>query len=266
MKALVDEALEKLKRFRQTYTFTESPDSIETLSPEDIFKKDAGEIGDFFHYIEYYLKPLGHLVVYSNVYRRIRSQLEDFKELLCIVVDKEKSLAEKVDAPWNKISGLGGDSHIAKKIIFCFNYETGLVVPIFSTAHLEYFLETILEELIFPVQYENMRLGEKYEFLTDELLKAKESSQVAKSWEITYFCRFLYETYPPPKIITQTQRKKLQGKGILEQQQQFGNFMNLLTNLRRKNRISAEELRAYRERWRNNPEDRKTITDKLLSL
>ena len=266
MKSIVDEALKKLRSFRKKYPFTEDPNSIETLSPDDIFKTDAGEIGDFFHYIEYYLKPLGHLTLYSNVYRRIRSHLETFKELLYVVVDQEKSLGEKVDVSWKEIKGLGSDSHIAKKIIFCFNYETGEVVPIFSTAHLEHFLGKIRGELIFPVQYENMSLGEKYEFLTDKLLRAKESSHVTKQWEITYFCRFLYETYTPPKIITQTQRKKLREKAILEQKQQFGNFMNLLNELRRKNRISAEELRVYRERWSNNPQDRKAMTDKLLSL
>jgi hypothetical protein len=263
IKKEVDEALKKLKSFRVKYPFVENPELLETLKPHDIFKNDSGEIGDFFHWIEYYLKPLGHLTVYSNVYRRIRSHLEIFKELLYVVVDKDKSLAEKLDASWKEISGLGGDSHIAKKIIFCFNYETGLVVPIFSTEHLEFFLESILEGEIFPVNYENMSLGEKYEFLSDELLKAKESFQVTNPWEITYFCRFLYETNPPPRIITKTQRKKLQVKTILEQRQQFGNFMNLLNELRRKNRISAEELRAYIERWSNNPQDRKTMTEQL---
>jgi hypothetical protein len=57
--------------------------------------------------------------------------------------------------------------------------------------------------------YEALSLGEKYKTLTEELLKAKESSQVTKPWEITYFCRFLYETYTLTKIITEAQRKKL---------------------------------------------------------
>src|SRR4030042_2402919 len=170
MKISVDDALEKLKSFRKIYPFTEDPDSIETLAPEDIFKKDSGDIGDFFHYVEYYPKPLGNLTFYSNVYRRIRSHLDIFKDLLYVVVDKEKSLAQKVDASWNEIRGLGGDHHIAKKIIFCFNYETGSVIPIFSTSHLEYFLDAILEEPWLPLQYDNISLGEKYESLTNELL------------------------------------------------------------------------------------------------
>ena len=266
IKRSVEEALEKLKLFREKYPFTENPDSVETLSPDDIFRTDTGEIGEFFHYIEYYLKPLGHLTVYSNVYRRIRSHLEIFKELLYVVVDKGKSLAEKVDASWKDIKGLGGDSHIAKKIIFCFNYETGSVVPIFSTAHLEHFLNIIQEEPWLPIHYDALSLGEKYETLTEELLKAKESSPVNKPWEITYFCRFLYETYTPPKIITASQRKKLQEKALMEQRQQFAKFVDLLNELKTKGKISTEQWRAYSEQWQKKPETRQTLTDKLQQL
>lgn len=266
VKSLVNEALQKLKSFRGKYPFVENPDSIETLTSEDIFKKDSGEIGDFFHYVEYYLKPLGYLTLYSNVYRRIRSHLDVFKELLHIVVDKEKSLSEKVDAQWNSIKGLGGDSHIAKKIIFCFNYETGLVAPIFSTGHLEYFLGIILEEPWLQLQYDNMSLGEKYESLTNALLKARGSSPVTKSWEITCFCRFLYETYTPPRISTETQRKELRSKALLERQQQFREFTNLLNELVRCNKISFEQFRTYRKQWEENPQDRGTLTDNLERL
>ncbi len=236
----VDEALKKLKVFRAKYPFAEKPDSIETLTPDDIFRTDKGEIGEFFHYIEYYLKPLGHLRTYPKVYLQIRKQIGLFKDLLYLVVDKKKSLAEKVDAPWSEIKGLGGDSHIAKKIIFCFNYETGSVIPIFSTSHLEHFLNIIQETPWLPIHYDAMSLGEKYETLTKELLKAKESSPVTKPWEITYFCRFLYETYTPPKIITEAQRKKLREKALMEQRQQFAKFIELLNQLKTKGKISAE--------------------------
>ena len=111
-----------------------------------------------------------------------------------------------------------------------------------------------------------MSLGEKYESLTNELLKAKASSPVTKPWEITYFCRFLYETRTPPRIITETQRKKLQAKALLEQQQRLGDFMNLLNELRRNNKISAEQLRAYRKRWDENPQDRENLTANLKRL
>jgi len=266
IKTEVETAIGLLKNFREKYPFVENPKSIETLKPDDIFKKETGEVGDFFHWIEYYLKPLGHLTLYSNVYRRIRSHFDTFKELLYVVVDKEKSLAEKVDAQWNEVKGLGGDRHIAKKIIFCFNYEIGSIVPIFSTSHLEHFLETILERPEFPVQYENLSCGEKYEFLTNELLKAKEDSPGTEPWEITYFCRFLYETYPPPRIIPSSERKKLAAKAIMEQQQQFSDFMNMLNELRRNNKISAQDLRACQKEWRDYPQNRKSLVDKLAVL
>ncbi len=266
IKQSVDEALKKLKVFRAKYPFAENPGSIGSLPPDDIFRTDKGEIGEFFHYIEYYLKPLGHLTVYSNVYRRIRAHLKIFKELLYVVVDKKKSLAEKVDAPWNEIKGLGGDSHIAKKIIFCFNYESGSVIPIFSTSHLEHFLNIIREAPWLPMQYDVMSLGEKYEALTEELLKAKESSPITKPWEITYFCIFLYDTYTPPKIITDAQRKNLQEKALMEQRQQFAKFTELLNELRTKGTISAEERRTYSEQWFKNRETRQALIDKLQRL
>lgn len=266
IKRSVDEALKKLKVFREKYPFAENPEAIETLSPNDIFKTDKGEVGEFFHYIEYYLKPLGHLRTYPKVYLQIREQIDLFKELLYVAVDKNKSLAEKVDASWNEIKGLGGDSHIAKKIIFCFNYETGSVAPIFSTSHLEHFLNIIQETPWLPIHYDALSLGEKYETLTEELLKAKESSQVTKPWEITYFCRFLYETYTPPKIITEAQRKKLREKALTEQRQQFAKFIELLNELKTKGKISAEQWRAYSEQWQKSPETRQELINKLQQL
>ncbi|MEM3770478.1 MAG: hypothetical protein QXG76_04750 [Candidatus Bathyarchaeia archaeon] len=266
IKRSVNEALEKLKVFRTKYPFAENPEAIETLTPEDIFRTDKGEIGEFFHYIEYYLKPLGHLRTYPKVYLQIRKQIDLFKDLLYIVVDKKKSLAEKVDAPWNEIKGLGGDSHIAKKIIFCFNYETSSVIPIFSTSHIEHFLNIIQETPWLPIHYDALSLGEKYETLTTELLKAKVSSQVTKPWEITYFCKFLYETYTPPKIITEAQRKKLREKALMEQRQQFAKFIELLNELKAKGKISAEQWRTYSEQWQKNSEIRQELTNKLRQL
>jgi len=262
----IDNAVGLLRSFRAKYPFAENLKSIETLDPDDIFKEQTSEVGDFFHWLEYRLKPIGHLTLYSNVYRQIRSQFEDFKELLYVVVDKEKSLAEKVDAPWREILGMGGDSHIAKKIIFCFNFETELVIPIFSTGHLEFFLHDVIEGVEFPVQYENMSLGEKYEFLTSEILKIKESSQVTKPWEITYFCRFLYDTYPPPQIDSPIAKTRGGEKIKTEQQQEFGEFMKLLTELQGKSKISGEEFRLNRKLWEDYPENRESLVERLRLL
>jgi hypothetical protein len=269
IKRKVDAVLEKLKTFRKEYPYAENPGSIETLTSKDIIEDGEKETGKFFLYIQYNLSDIGHLILYTNdVYYKIRSQLDDFKELLYTVVDKTKTLAEKVDAPWQDIKGLGGDRHIAKKIIFCFNHENESVVPIFSTIHLEHFLDTILEKEWRLPNYESGSLGEKYEALTNELLKAKKSSPTTKPWEITYFSWFLYTTYPPPQktTLSKTQQKSSQNRAILEQQQQLQVFMNLLNDRRRKDKISAEEWRTYRDRWLKNLLDRKTLTDQLSAL
>lgn len=116
MKREVDNALVLLKEFRVKFPFSENPQSIDGLEPDKILKTNPVEIGEFFHSLVYSLNPIGYLTIHSsNVYHNIRVQIEDFKGLLRVVVDKKKSLAEKVDAPWEKISGLGQDKHIAKK-------------------------------------------------------------------------------------------------------------------------------------------------------
>jgi hypothetical protein len=268
IKSKVDDALEKLQVFKEKYPFQQNPESIDNFSEKDVFNSN-GRTGDFFLYIQYHLDNLGHLILYTNeVYYNIQRQLSTFKELLYVVVDPKKAIAEKVDAPWKEIKGLGGDSHIAKKIIFCFNYETGLVLPIFSTAHLEYFINTILEKPQYLFNYDTLSLGEKYEFLTGELFKAKNSNPTTKQWEITYFCWFLYQTYPPPKktVSTLTQQKQKRAVAMLEQQQEFGKFMNLLTEQKRNEKISAYEWRTYRDQWLKDPNGRKALTERLLSL
>jgi hypothetical protein len=195
MKHEIDNALDLLKQFRTKYPFVEDPESIDFLELDDIFKVNSDELGEFFRYLEFYLKPLGHLAIHgTTVYRKIRDQLEDFKDLLYITVDKEKSLAEKVDAPWEEISHMGADKHIAKKIIFCFNYESGEVLPIFSTSHLRHFVSKVVNVSSSPAKYYS--LGEEHAYLTSELLNAKNNLPITQTWEITYFARFLYNVYP----------------------------------------------------------------------
>ena len=118
-KTQIDQTMVLLQKFRTKYPFFEKPDSIDTLGADDIFNESAGNVGDFFHWIEFRLKEIGYLShLYAELYRNIREHLEEFKDLLRTVVDKNKSIAEKVDAPWKEISGMGGDQHLAKKIIF----------------------------------------------------------------------------------------------------------------------------------------------------
>lgn len=190
----IDDALELLKQFRKKYPFKDDPRFIDLLTPEDLFKKGEDY---FFRWIEFKLRSLGRLLVGSTLaYQNACNQLEDFKDLLRIAVDGEKSLAEKVNAPWERISGMGGDKHIAKKIISCYDDN---VLPIFKTEDLEYFFNLFVGRLKLPSNYDVMSLGEKYQFLNQALIKEKERYAETKAWDNVYFMRFLYEIYPPPR-------------------------------------------------------------------
>lgn len=267
IKIEVDGAMKTLKDFRAKYRFAEDPESIETLDPDDIFKVQSNEVGEFFHWLEYYLKPIGHLTLYSNVYRQIRDQFEDFKELLHVAVDPEKSLAQKVDASWDRIRGMGYDRHIAKKIIFCFNDESGDILPIFKTSHLEHFFNKIVDKPSFPAQY--VSLGEKYQFLISELLRVKQNLPETQPWELPYFSRFLYDNYPPPpndEPPIETTRRTKPDSETRDEQVQFREFTELLNELQRKGKISAEEYRNHGKLWRERPQDRALLAERLRML
>lgn len=202
-KQKIDESLSMLKAFRQKYPFKDDPNSIDALTAEDLFKKG----GDyFFRWVEFRLKEIGALFIYSNVYRNACNQLDDFKALLRIAVDDSKSLAEKVDAPWERISGMGGDKHLAKKIIFLYNDD---VLPIFKTTDLEYFCINLVGRHKLPSNYNSMSLGEQYQFLNEVLFNLKESYGETKNWDTPYFMRFLYEMYPPPRPLPSPSEEEL---------------------------------------------------------
>ncbi len=262
----IEKAIELLHVFRAKYPFFNYPSSIETLDPNAIFKIEKKKMGDFFDWIHYYLKPLGNLNLDQYVYINIRSQFDVFKDLMYNVVDKNKSIAEKVDANWNAIAGLGGDKHLAKKIIFCFNYQTKNVVPIFDTNHLEYFVNTIVEKPKFSTKFLTMSIGEKYQYLTNVLLAEKESSKITSTWEITYFCYFLYRIFPPDDKNSREKLKKQFEKTMFSHKLEFRYFMETLNQLRNNGKISAEDLRNYRKQWDPRTQDRSIILARLKAL
>jgi hypothetical protein len=267
-RAEIDSAMEKLQEFRAKYPFVENPVSIDKLGPDEIFKEHTGEVGEFFLWIEYYLKPIGHINPHGvGVYRQIRAQVDDFKELLHVAVDRKKTLPEKVDAPWDQIKGLGRDRHIAKKIIFCFNYENGDILPIFKTQDLEFFINKIVDKPGFPVLHGSA--GETYECLISELVRAKQSLPEAQSWDLTYFARLLYAVYPPFKMdkpVKWAKGQKPTDDKLKIEQAQFGEFVKLLNELQSKRKISAEEYRSHSKHWREQPEDRELLTKQLSLL
>jgi hypothetical protein len=188
----VEQDLNLLNRFREKYPFNTDPAKIDTLTVEELYQPGKDY---FFKWVEHNLRGLGSIWIGSDApWKSACNKLNEFKELLHKVVDDHLSLSEKVDAPWDKISGWGGDKTIAKKIISLFNDN---VIPIFKTEHLEYFYERIVDEPL-PPNYENMTLGEKYEFLNNALLEVKEMCEHTRDWTNVYFMRFLYDTFPPP--------------------------------------------------------------------
>jgi len=188
----IDAGLELLRQFREKYSFKDDPNSIDRLTPDDVYKKG----GDyFFRWIEFRLRPLGSIAIGSAaVYHNICDQLEKFKNLLHIAIDPNKSLAQKVDAHWENISGLGGDKHIAKKIISCYDDR---ILPIFNTKDMRYLISELGETIDLPSK--NMSTGQEYEHLMNVLLKAKEKIPETRDWDNPYFSAFLYETFPPQR-------------------------------------------------------------------
>jgi hypothetical protein len=269
VKREVDNSLVLLKAFRARFPFAENPQSIDRLESDKVFKMDSGEVGEFFQELIYTLDPLGHIAIpNSGVYRNIRVQIGDFKSLLKIAADKNKTLADKVDAPWEKINGLGQDKQIAKKIVFCFNYESKSVLPIFSTQHIRHFVNRVADAPSGQTKYYS--LGQEYEHYTSELLKAKNNLPITRAWEITYFARFLYNTYPPPDSEPPTTNPSGEGKTInvvTNEQLELRAFVKLLGELQTKVKITGQQFRENRELWTHQqPNDRDVLVWRLKQL
>ncbi len=265
----VDIALGSLKEFRKKFPFVENLRSIEWLDPDKLFKLNPDEVGDFFQFLEDYFKPLGYPISgSSNVYRNARLQISVFKNLLRAVVDSRKSLAQKVDAPWEKIGGIGQDKQLAKKIIYCFNYESGTVLPILSNQHLRHFINHVSDAP--SVQTKYFSLGQEYEHYIIELLKAKNSLPITRGWDNLYFVRFLYQTYPTPDSepvgdATSGERKTV--NEVTDEQLDMQGFIKLLGELQKQHKITGEQFRENRELWlQQKPNDRDVLIWRLKQL
>ncbi|NLF88376.1 hypothetical protein GX563_06090 [Candidatus Bathyarchaeota archaeon] len=267
-RAEVNRALTALKELRAKYPFTENLREIEWLDPDKLFKLNPDETGEFFRLIETYMRPLGYATVNSsNVYRNARLQIKDFKNLLRLTVDERKSLAEKIDAPWDRIGGLGQDKHLAKQIIFCFNFDRGTVLPIFSNQHLRHFASRVAEGTSSQTKY--FSPGQEYEHYTKELISSKNSRPITKAWDVTYFVRFLYRTFPPPdseRIGVNVSSERKVGMAISNEQLELQGFMRLLGELQKLRKIDGEQFRNYRALWNSQPSDREGLVLRLKRL
>jgi len=258
----VNRALAILKEFRLKYPFTENLCAIEWLDPEKLFKLNPDEVGEFFHFLEAVLKPLGYSTPNSsNVYRNARLQISEFKNLLRAAVDDRKSLHQKVDAPWERIGGIGQDKQLPKKIIFCLNYESGKVLPIFNTQHLRHFINRVADAPSGQTKY--FSPGQEYEHYTTELLKAKNSLPITKSWDVMYFTRFLYQIYPPPDSEPAASEERKIGNMVTDEQLDMQGFMKLLGELQKQGKITGEQFRENRALWIQQPSERDALTHRL---
>lgn len=267
-RAEVNKALISLKELRRKYPFTENFAEIEWLDPDRLFKVSPDETGEFFRLMEGYLRPLGYsTMTSSNVYRNTRLQIKEFKNLLRIVVDDRKSLAEKIDAPWERIGGLGQDKHLAKQIIFCYNYDRGTVLPIFSNQHLRHFASRVVEG--FSGQTKYFSPGQEYAHYMSELLAAKNSDSTTKAWDVTYFARFLYQTHPPPdseRVGVNASSERKIGLAVSNEQLELQGFMRLLGELQKHGKLNGEQFRDYRALWNSQPADREGLVGRLKVL
>jgi len=263
IKKEVDIEFGRLKELRQKYPFVENLASIEWLDPDKLFNLNPDQVGELFTLIEAIFKPFGNPTLNcGNVYRNARLQIRDLKNLLRTGVDDRKSLAQKIDAPWERIGGFGQDKLLAKKIICCFNYEKGTMFPIFSNQHLRHFVNRATGAV--TMQTGHRSLGQEYEYFTAELLKAKNSLPPTRNWSTIYFARFLYSTYPPPDTERPIEKRKT--TFVTDEQLDMQSFVNLLGELQHQGKITGEQFRQNRNLWMQQAAERQELTNRLKKL
>jgi hypothetical protein len=205
----IERVRDNLKDFLRLYPFASSPQSIDTLTPDQVYKK--GEDQTFFYWIERKLRVLGHITVYANWFENARSKTEIFKGLLRDSLKEGLPLSQRVDHPWDSIGGFGGDRTIAKKIISLYYSEN--VIPIFKTEDMERFLRNLaidfekkaLSKMGTP--YDVLSVGQKFELLNGLLLDFKRSNETLRTWDNARVMEFLYENFPSPEISTAPSRE-----------------------------------------------------------
>ena len=267
IKREVGRALALLKEFRRKFPFTDNLREIEWLDPDRLFKVNPDAVGEFFNLLEGSLKNLGcSNPASSNVYRNARLQISEFKNLLRTAVDDRRSLAQKVDARWERIGGVGQDKQLALKIIFSFNYQAGTVFPVFSTQHLRHFVNRVSGSYSGQTKY--LTLGQEYEHYTAELVKTKNSHPLSRSWDAMYFARFLYMTYPPPNCEPEgnTLGERRSVNEVTDEQLDLQGFMKLLGELQKRRKITGEEFRENRSSWIEQPAGREELMKRLKKL
>lgn len=195
----------KHSEFLKVFPFRKNPESIDKLTPQQIYNPYVEDKKYFFYWIDYGLRRLGHITIGgAGVWRNARNNLDTMKKLLKITVDDSLSIANKIDAHWEDIRGFGGDHLIAKKILFC--YYPKKIICAYKTKDLEDFANTLnlkyREESRkkYGKEYKLLSVGQKFEFFNGLLLSFKNKHKRMKEWSNWEFISFLYECYPPSRI------------------------------------------------------------------
>jgi hypothetical protein len=228
IKKEIDNAWQLHKEFLIRFPFREHPERIAELTPKDLYNP-GGSKDYFFTWIEHKLHVLGgigKIAPRAIAYENAVGKLEEFKELLRIVVDDSKSLAQKLDAPWGKIGGWGGDMLIAKKIIFCYYPEK--VIPLLKTDYLKLCAENLgidadeEAQKKFGEPYDSLSPGQQWELLNESLLRLKASIDEIKDWDNAYFARFLYEFFVPRRPPARVLLPLTEGRLLFEPSNELG--------------------------------------------
>lgn len=192
----IQKARNALELFLSRYPYHQQPDLIDSLQTDDVYK--PGSETTFYYYWSKVAEPVGRTGAEATVWRITDENLKLFKDLLKEAVKQDKPLSKKIDEPWEKISGFGGEKSIPKKIIYLYNSDKALAV--FNMQQMELFSTRLGKKYTekarakYGKDYDALSNGEKYELHTELLLEAKDeiNSQFNKQWDNTTFWRFLY--------------------------------------------------------------------------
>jgi len=226
----IEEGKRQLKIFLEKYPFREKPELIDSLIPEKIYSPGSEDY--FFLWIEHKTRSLGAIWVYAKYYTSAIEKIDQFKQLLKVIVNENIPLKEKVDYDCGIPGFRGEDRLIIKKIIYC--YFSDKIIPVFLTMDLESFCQKLnlnyekesLSKYYKP--YGDLTVGEKFELLNGMLMEFK--AKHFSSWDNPLFMRFLYEIFPKVPI----QASPLFKYGLLFEPQTEQEVFYLFSQLHRK--------------------------------
>lgn len=188
--------LSLLNKFRKEYPLRQDPQKIDTLRKEEVFASSREDT--FSYWISHKLRPLGKVhLVSDKPWKNALKHFNSFKQLLRIAVNRNKTLSEKMDAPWNEIPLWEKNDRILPKKIIAYYYPKE-VIPIFKTKHLREFIEILGAEWErkerakehYGKDFKHLSLGQKHEILNNLLLDFKDKYTIMQDWHPAHFMKF----------------------------------------------------------------------------